>query len=169
MTPAVQRLLQFVNDAPAGTMVPVESLRDILLTGGADDDAAAVGEQAERRLSPVEAAEWLHQLLGGRKRSAAAIRKVMRTGFRGVVLKSYPYGRERRTTETDLRAFVAKIGAVPRLPASEATPAATSPAFQVKSTVDPVDEIAAAQERFRARKNTPPRSVSRQRRAAGSG
>lgn len=168
MTPAVQRLLQFVNDAPAGTMVPVESLRDILRTGEADD-AAAVGEQAERRLSPAEAAEWLHQLLGGRKRSAAAIRKVMRTGFRGVVLKSYPYGRERRTTETDLRAFVAKIGAVPRPPASEDAPAATSPAFQVKSHMDPVDEIAAAQERFRARKNMPPRTAPRPRRAAGGG
>jgi hypothetical protein len=169
MTPAVQRLLQFVNDAPAGTMIPVESLRDILRAGEADEPAAVGEEQGERRLSPAEAAEWLHQLLGGRKRSAAAIRKVMRTGFRGVVLKSYPYGRERRTTETDLRAFVAKIGAVPRPPASEGAPATTSPAFQMKSHVDPIDEIAAAQERFRARKNTPPRTAPRPRHAAGGG
>jgi hypothetical protein len=175
MSPAVQRLLQFVNDAPAGTMVPVESLRDILRTEEGRDDANSHAEQVERRLSPAQAAEWLHERLGGRKRSAAAIRKVMRTGFRGVVLKSYPYGRERRTTEADLRAFVARIGAVPRpataleqQPVTRITPA-TPDGFQVKSITDPVDEIAAAQERFRERKKARPRTPQRQRRAAGGG
>jgi hypothetical protein len=158
MTPAVERLLKFVNSAPAGTLIPVDSLRDILRSDiTIDVDAEAEYAAAERRLSPGEAAEWLHQLLGGRKRSPAAIRKVMRTGFRGVVLNSYQYGRERRTTETDLRHFVAQIGAVPRPPqlASPSTQDGLTHArvaFQVKSTVDPVNEIAAAQERFRARK-----------------
>jgi hypothetical protein len=171
MTPAVHRLLRFVQDAPAGTLVPVESLREML----GEDDTAQVGESPERGLSPAEAAEWLHQLLGGRKRSAAAIRKVMRTGFRGVVLKSYPYGRERRTTEADLRAYVAQIGAVPRPAAPDRqqpvtiTPA-TAPGFQVKSTQrDPAVELAAAQERHRARKQPPARTGTRTRRVVGSG
>src|SRR5687768_17150010 len=118
LMPALERLIRFVHDAPAGTMVPVESLRELLTA------APGVEEEQERRLSPAEAADWLHRHLGGRKRTAAAVRKVMRTGFRGVVLKSYPYGRERRTTEADLRQFVVQIGTVPRLPAPEhaATP-----------------------------------------------
>ena len=148
--PDLERLVRFVSDAPAGTMVPVESLRELLAAGGPE-----APPEEERRLTPAEAAEWLHRHLGGRKRSAAAIRKVMRTGFRSVVLKSYTYGRERRTTESDLRRFVAQIGAVP-LPAVPeeialplAPPSATA-AFQ-ESHVDPADEVASAQKRFRRR------------------
>jgi hypothetical protein len=118
-------------------------------------------------LTTAEAAEWLHLHLGGRKRSAAAVRKVMRTGFRGVVLKSYSYGRERRTTEEDLWLFVAQIGVIPRPAAPEqivpaiAVPTAVT-GFQVKSgSGDPVDEIAAAQKRFRRL------GITEKRRAAG--
>lgn len=118
---------------------------------------------------PSEAADWPHQQLGGRKRSAAAIRKVIRTGIRGVVLKSFPYGHERRTTEADLRQFVAQIGAVPHLSALEhavrITPAAPS-TLQVKSSMDPADEIAAAQERFRSVEGATPKAEPRHRRAA---
>ena len=169
MTSAVQRLLQFVNDAPAGTMVPVESLRDMLAAAA---DAPSKPDEP-RLLSPAEAADWLHAQLGGRKRTAAAVRKVMRTGFRGVVLKSYPYGRERRTTEADLRVYVAAIGAHPRgaTPPQLAVPVLSAPSadvgFQVKSDADPADEIATAQERFRRRHQPPPRTEPRARRAAG--
>lgn len=163
--PNLERLIRFVTEAPAGTMVPVDSLRELLV-----EDAPESAPEEERRLTPVEAAEWLHRHLGGRKRSAAAIRKVMRTGFRGVVLKSYPYGRERRTTEADLRKFVAEIGAVPRPGAPEHTarpilappPAAGVPAG---SDEDPADEIAAAQARFRGGRTATSTRPSRQRRA----
>src|ERR1700741_577236 len=163
--PALERLIRFVHDAPAGTMVPVESLRALLA------DAPVAEKEAERRLTPTEAANWLHRHLGGRKRSAAAVRKVMRTGFRGVVLKSYPYGRERRTTETDLRRFVVQIGAIPRPPASEqvASPV-TAPAeggFATKARTDPADEIAAAQERFGRRQTTAPARPPGQRGTPG--
>jgi hypothetical protein len=100
--PDLRRLMQFIESAPAGTMVPVESLREMLLEGAVAPEPA----EPPRLLTPAEAADWLHAQLGGRKRTAAAIPKVMRTGFRGVVLKSYPYGRERGTTEADLRVYV---------------------------------------------------------------
>jgi hypothetical protein len=164
--PDLERLIRFVNEAPTGTMVPVDSLRELLA-----QDAPEATPEEERRLTPAEAAEWLHRHLGGRKRSAAAIRKVMRTGFRGEVLKSYPYGRERRTTESDLRHFVAEIGAVP-LPATPeqiALPVLPQPAtaLAVETHLDPADEIAAAQERFRRRRTAPPSRPPRQRRAVG--
>jgi hypothetical protein len=166
----LERLIRFVSEAPAGTMVPVDPLRELL----AEDTPEAV-TGAERRLTPAEAAEWLHRHLGGRKRSAAAVRKVMRTGFRGVVLKSYPYGRERRTTESDLRHFVAEIGAVPRPTAPEpvtlpilALPSVTA-GLPVESHLDPADEITAAQERFRRRRTAPPSRPAGQRRAARGG
>jgi hypothetical protein len=169
--PDLRRLLLFLESAPAGTMVPVESLRELLVDRGTDTLSDATGGM--RMLTPAEAADWLHDQLGGRKRTAAAVRKTMRTGFRGVVLKSYPYGRERRTTEADLRAFVARIGAIPRPAAPEQiavaglAPTAVG-GFQVESTGDdPADEIAAAQERFRRRRLTPPRARPHQRRAAG--
>jgi hypothetical protein len=165
--PDLERLIRFVNEAPAGTMVPVDSLRELL----ADETLESAPEE-DRRLTPAEAAEWLHHRLGGRKRSAAAVRKVMRTGFRGVVLKSYPYGRERRTTEADLRAFVAEIGAVPRplspetvVPPILAPPCATE--LQAGAEVDAEDEIAAAQERFRRGSAATPSPATRRRRAAG--
>ena len=166
----LRRLMQFVQDAPAGTLVPVESLREFLAVDGTE---ASDGGDAPRMLTPCEAAEWLHAQLGGRKRTPAAVRKIMRTGFRGVVLKSYAYGRERRTTEADLHAFVAQIGAVPRLavPEKVAIPALlasqTVSGFQVKSAADPADEIAAAQARFRRRKQPPLGDRGPQRRAAG--
>jgi len=115
--PTLRRLLEFLEVAPSGTLVPVDSLR-ALLSGDADTYV-----DAERGFTPAEAADWLHRHLGGRKRNAAAVRKVMRTGFRGVRLRSYAYGRERRTTEADLRRFVGEIGAVP-CPVPE-TPGAT--------------------------------------------
>jgi len=166
--PALERLIRFVLDAPAGTMVPVESLRELLA------DAPAAEKDEERRLTTAEAADWLHRHLGGRKRSAAAVRKVMRTGFRGVVLKSYPYGRERRTTEADLRRFVVQIGAIPRPPAPEHAAApitvmAPTPAgggFATKAHGDPADEIAAAQERFSRRRTTAPARPPGQQRAS---
>jgi len=168
--PDFRRLLEFIDVAPSGTLVPVDALR-ALITAEADTYA-----DAERGFTPAEAADWLHRHLGGRKRSAAAVRKVMRTGFRGVQLRSYAYGRERRTTEAELRRFVAEIGAVPR-PVSE-TPgakpsagAAAAPpvAHPVNSQPEtlllcPADEIAAAQERFGRRAA---RGHSAHRRAAG--
>ena len=147
--PDLERLVRFVSDAPAGTMVLVESLRELLT-----DNAPEAAPEEERKLTPAEAAEWLHRHLGGRKRSAAAIRKVMRTGFRGVVLKSNTYGRERRTTESDLRRFVAQIGAVPLPAAPEQIalpPPSATAGLQGESHVDPADEISSAQERFRRR------------------
>lgn len=163
----LERLIRFVNEAPAGTMVPVDSLREFL----ADDTTKAVPEE-ERRLTPAEAAEWLHRHLGGRKRSAAAVRKVMRTGFRGVVLKSYPYGRERRTTESDLRHFVAQIGALPfpdgreQIALPVVRPSTATAGFPEQIRGDPADEIAAAQERFRRRRPGSTGQPARQRRAA---
>ena len=146
------RLVQFIEAAPAGTMVLVESLREFILA--ATDPPA----EADMGLSPSEAADWLHRHLGGRKRTPAAVRKVMRTGFRGVVLDSYPYGRERRTTVNALRKFISEIGAEPRSPAgasarSEALLETTSSdagssRFDMESNPDPADEIAAAQARF---------------------
>jgi hypothetical protein len=167
--PALERLIRFVHDAPAGTMVPVESLRELLA------DVPAAEEDQERRFTPAEAAEWLHRYLGGRKRTAAAVRKVMRTGFRGVVLKSYAYGRERRTTEADLRQFVVQIGGIPRPPAPEKADApltivATAPAkggVVTKTHDDPGDEIAAAHERFGRPRTPAPARPPGQRRAAG--
>lgn len=163
----LRRLMQFIESAPAGTMVPVESLREMLLEG--TDEATEAAGDPPRLLTPAEAADWLHAQLGGRKRTAAAVRKVMRTGFRGVVLKSYPYGRERRTTEADLRVYVAAIGAVWRPPAPQqlAVQAPPDTGFQVKSDADPADEIAAAQERFRRRHQPQLRTGRQQRRAAG--
>lgn len=167
--PALERLIRFVHDAPAGTMVPVESLRELLTA------VRGVEEEQERRLSPAEAADWLHRHLGGRKRTAAAVRKAMRTGFRGVVLKSYPYGRERRTTEADLRQFVVQIGAVPRLPAPEhgdtpitvRAPTSAGGGLATNAHTDPADEVAAAQERFGRRRMTAPARPPGQRRASG--
>jgi hypothetical protein len=169
--PDLRRLLLFVESAPAGTLVPVESLRELLGDGEGEPEGAA---DPPRLLTPAEAADWLHAQLGGRKRTAAAVRKVMRTGFRGVVLQSYLYGRERRTTEAALQAFVAQIGVRPRPPAPEqvsivelAAPSSEG-GFQVKSNADPADEIAAAQARFRRRREPPPRSAPDKGRSAGA-
>ena len=151
----LNRLIQFVHEAPAGTLIPVESLRDLL-------SCVSVKADEERPLTPHEAAEWLHRHVGGRKRSAAAVRKAMRTGFRGVVLSSYPYGRERRTTEADLRRFVAQIGLAPRPPAPERlapSPRTFTPTMTeavAPSYPDPAEEIAAAEARYGKPSTAPP-------------
>jgi hypothetical protein len=150
-------------------MVPVESLRELLAGVPAAEDGQ------ERQFTPAEAAEWLHRNLGGRKRTPAAVRKVMRTGFRGVVLKSYFYGRERRTTEADLRQFVVRTGAILRPPAPETaeTPltlvaaAPTKREVATKTNDDPGDEIAAAHERFELRRTPASARPPGQRRASG--
>jgi hypothetical protein len=144
---AYDRLLRFVEDAPRGTLVPVDELRAIL----ADAQVGAAGEaNGARGLTAGEAADWLHRHLGGRKRTPAAVRKMMRTGLRGVVLQSFSFGRERRTTEQDLQRFLGEVRDMCRsVPRSVLPPGETSGALPPPRDVDPADEIAAAKASFR--------------------
>jgi hypothetical protein len=142
---AYERLLRFVDDAPRGTLVPVDELRAILADGLVGDAEA----KRARGLTAAEAADWLHRHLGGRRRSPAAVRKMMRTGLRGVVLQSFSFGRERRTTEPDLLRFLREVrdGCRP-VPGSALPPGETSGAQPGPRNVDPADEIAAAKASF---------------------
>ncbi len=142
---AYERLLRFVEDAPRGTLVPVEELRAIL----ADGQVGAAEAKGVRDLTAAEAADWLHRHLGGRKRTPAAVRKMMRTGLRGVVLQSFSFGRERRTTEQDLERFLGEVrGRCRSVTGSPLPPRETSGALPPKRDVDPADEIAAAKASF---------------------
>lgn len=111
---------------------------------------------ADRALTPGDAAEWLHQHLGGRKRKPAAIRKLMRSGLGGVVLRSFHYGRELRTTEADLKRFVQEIRTQTERPAPDLAHAARVEPIAQSQMNDPADELVAARSGFSAgRRSTP--------------
>ena len=110
----------------------------------------------ERALTPADAAEWLHTHLGGRQRKPAAIRKLMRSGLGGVVLRSFHYGRELRTTEADLKRFIFEI----RAATERSTPDRSQGGRRstISRAVDPADEIAAARWTFGADRSSTPES-----------
>ncbi len=142
---AYERLLRFVDDAPRGTLVPVDELRALLAEGLVGDAEA----KRARGLTAAEAADWLHRHLGGSKRSPAAVRKMMRTGLRGVVLQSFSFGRERRTTEQDLQRFLGEVRSRCRSDTRAALPPDETPgALPASRDVDPAGEIAAAKASF---------------------
>jgi hypothetical protein len=99
----LDRLRRFVESAPPGTLVPVDALRKLL-----EEEKDNAATAPDRGVTAEEAAEWLHQALGGRKRKPAAVRKLMRTGYRGIVLESFRVGREVRTTEASLERFAGR-------------------------------------------------------------
>ena len=102
----LDRLRRFVESAPPGTLVPVDGLRKLL-----EEERENAATAPDRGMTAEEAAEWLHRALGGRKRKPAAVRKLMRTGYRGVVLESFRVGREVRTTEAALERFAGALRA----------------------------------------------------------
>lgn len=106
----------------------------------------------ERALTPADAAEWLHAHVGGHQRQPAAIRKLMRSGLGGVVLRSFHYGRELRTTEADLKRFILEI----RAATQRSTPDRTQFGRGSPSSrpVDPANEIAAARWRLSAERSS---------------
>lgn len=121
--------------------------------------AAALGTEGDpvagRALTPAEAAEWLHERLGGRKRKPAAIRKLMRSGLGGIVLRSFHYGRELRTTEADLKRFVREIRAATQRPTSRRSQVDQSDVTSGSRIVDPSDEIAEVKSRFITERGAP--------------
>jgi len=100
----LDRLRRLVEFAPPGTLVPVDALRKLL-----EEERENAATAPNRGVTAEEAAEWLHQTLGGRKRKPAAVRKLMRTGYRGIVLESFRVGREVRTTEASLERFAGAL------------------------------------------------------------
>lgn len=95
-----------MESAPPGTLVPVDALRKLL-----EEERGNAATAPDRGITAEEAAEWLHRALGGRKRKPAAVRKLMRTGYRGIVLESFRVGREVRTTEAALERFAGALRA----------------------------------------------------------
>jgi hypothetical protein len=117
---------------------------------------AADDAESELALTPAEAADWLHQQLGGRKRKSAAIRKLMRTGLGGVVLGSFRYGRELRTTRAELKRFVQEIRTATEGRRSRVQHLDRTGGTRRPPVADPAAEIAAARSTFRLASGTRP-------------
>jgi len=145
--PDIGRLSDFCRLAPAGTLVPVESLREML--GGAppstaNDDPALTLEQAAERIA---------RGLAMRTPTAAGVRKWITKGYRGVKLEAFEAGRGYSVLTSAADRFIAARQATRGTRAGQAgrspdNPPRTSisvgaprPAQRPTTYADPADEI----------------------------
>lgn len=98
-----QRVRRFVDAAPPGALVTVESLATWL------GESATALPEAHAGLTLEEVAERFAGASGKRKPTTAAVRKWIRDGHRGVRLAARAVGRSYRVSESQLAAFLAAL------------------------------------------------------------
>jgi hypothetical protein len=131
--PLHERLALMVQYALPGTLIPVDSLRQLL-----EEDqprAKAPGYSLE------EVAERCAALASnGRTVQTSAVRKWIREGLRGVRLSAFPWGNTYRVGADELEEFIRAVSITPR---RRPRP------FPQRSTAESVrDEIASSRQRF---------------------
>jgi hypothetical protein len=137
----IERLNGLVRFAPPGTLVPVESLREMIEDADPEPPAAATPG-----LSLSEVAERCAEIRGeGARRvpTRGAVRKWIREGLRGVKLEAYSFGRSYRVTEEALGRFVERV----RLAEQRRPPRSPQLRMPVEGG-DAKAEIASAKRRF---------------------
>jgi hypothetical protein len=117
-----EHLGQLVRYAPPGTLVPVDSLAELLRTYACDvEPRAEAPEEVPQALpragglSLGEVAERFTRQIGGEMKTVqdGTVRKWARVGLRGVRLRTFRVGRHLRVLEEDFEAFVRELSAPP--------------------------------------------------------
>jgi len=152
MTTLHEHLGQLVRYAPPGTLVPVDSLAELLRTYSEE-----LQRPAPAGLSMGEVAERFARVVGGQRKTPQedTVRKWIRRGLRGVKLKAFRAGRHLRVLESDFNAFVLALSDGPTSTARSGEnvfPAGTS---------QPETELEAFLTHFRDVPQSRPRSPSR--------
>lgn len=103
-TPLHERLTLMVQHALPGTLIPVDSIRALLVEDRLPARVSVPG------ISLVEVAERC-ACLGSRKQPVkpSAVRKWMRTGLRGVRLSAFAWGKTFRVHERALEEFIRDV------------------------------------------------------------
>jgi len=133
LLPLRERLSLMVQHAVPGTLIPVDSLRELLgeeQARAASAPGLSLEEVAQRCVAP-----------GSRNKPVqpSTVRKWIREGLRGVRLTAFQWGKSYRVREDALREF---IKAVQEAPVHTAPPIIPSGLGNIE------DEIAAARQRF---------------------
>lgn len=131
--PLRERLAQMVKHALPGTLIPVDSIRQLLEENQprAEAPGYSLEEVAERCAALVA---------GGKTVQTSAVRKWIREGLRGVRLSAFPWGNTYRVGAEELEEFIEGVRLAPRR--------RQKPVVQ-RSAPDAVrDEIAGARHRF---------------------
>lgn len=111
-----ERLALMVEHALPGTLVPIDSLRELL--NAADASGSADQSESDPGLSLEEVARRCAALGSTAPVQTSAVRKWIRHGLAGVKLSAFAWGRSYRVREDALSAFLNAIqSAKPRTPA----------------------------------------------------
>lgn len=130
--PLHEQLSSMVQHAPPGTLIPVDSIRELLRqeqVRAASVSGLSLEEVAQRCATP-----------GSRNKPVqpSTVRKWIREGLRGVRLTAFRWGKSYRVTEEALREFISAVREAPVHSAPLVIPGARSLE----------DEVAAARQRF---------------------
>jgi hypothetical protein len=103
-----ERLSSMVEHALPGTLIPVDSIRDLLAEEASSHVATAPGvslDEVARRCAPL--------VRGGKAVQLPAVRRWIRVGLRGVRLTAFEWGLTYRVHETDLESFIEALTNAP--------------------------------------------------------
>ncbi|HEX6038389.1 helix-turn-helix domain-containing protein [Longimicrobium sp.] len=125
MTTLHEHLGQLVRYAPPGTLVPVDSLAELLRVYTDEPK-----RPAPAGLSLGEVAELFARVVDGQRKvpQEGTVRKWIRTGLRGVKLKAYRAGRHLRVLESDFESFVRALSEARAAPKEKRDPVVDRPA-----------------------------------------
>jgi len=149
-----EHLSQLVRYAPPGTLIPVDSIAEML---------RAYADQPERAapagLSLREVADRFARIVDGERKAPqeGTVRNWIRVGLRGTKLKAFRVGRSMRVMEADLEVFVRALAYAPQAE-SQATPIPPAPAA---SADQPEAELEAVLSHFRQQSRRPTRTRPR--------
>jgi hypothetical protein len=127
MTKLYEHLDELIRCALPGTMVPVESLAELLRRYGNESEPVPEPQpQPELRpagLSLGEVAQRFSRKVGGEAKTVqeATVRKWIRVGLLGVRLRAFRAGRHLRVLEEDFESFVQQLAARSTSPHAERT------------------------------------------------
>lgn len=103
-----ERLSSMVEHALPGTLIPVDSIRQLLTEEASSQVATAPGvslEEVARRCAPL-----VH---GGKPVQLPAVRRWIRVGLRGVRLSAFQWGLTYRVHDADLDCFIEAVSNAP--------------------------------------------------------
>lgn len=150
MTKLYEHLDELIRCALPGTMVPLESLAELLRRYG--NESAPVPEpQPQPELRPAglslgEVAQRFSRTVGSETKTVqeGTVRKWIRVGLRGVRLRAYRAGRHLRVLEEDFDSFVQQLAARSTSPQPKRLPRTQSP-----TPADAAQEIDAFMDLYR--------------------
>lgn len=150
-----QHLGNLVRYAPPGTLIPVDSIAELLRAYADVPERPALAG-----LSLGEVAERFARVVGGERKTPqeGTVRKWIRVGLRGVRLKAFRAGRTMRVMESDLEAFVRALADEPK---SESAGMPAPPTVPSPDTASPEAELEAFLSHFRHQSRPSPRTRPR--------